>query len=408
MGKLSFDLKQISQISWEGDKRIRKISLGSSVLWTAADPDLPQALRDECDAACTDLLATGVTGTMFKVAGPIGKYEAAFGSSAGKPLLLTQNFRMGSITKMFTGVAAMQQIAAGNLSYSDTIDTYVDGYPNGDKITIENIMTMTSGLYNEQSNMNFMINFVLNPMTAWSDDATLNLAKSNGVYFEPGAGYLYANSNYILLGRILETITGRTIRDIIMQDVVAKAGLKNTLWPTAGGISADGIPEPAAHGYGPHPLKGIPIIGWFVPAVSDQTVMNPEIMGCAGRLVTNLDDLLTFAAAVRDGTLVSPEMHSFQFDTDNHWPHATDAPSPAPVNYGHGPGVISFGEWIGHPGGLNGYGSVCYCHPESDARFVGMQNFSGLQIQSSVFATIADTLYPGSMAQPAYTKTYST
>ncbi|AJD82425.1 minor tail protein [Mycobacterium phage Sheen] len=405
---LSLGTKLPRLIQWGDDKVIRKISLGSDVIWTAADPDLAQGLRDQLDTMCVTLRSTfGLSGVMFKLTGPVGKYEAAFGSTAGRALALNDNFRAGSITKMFTGQAALQQIAAGNIEYDATIDTYVSGYPNGDKITIENIMTMTSGLYNEQSNMSFMLNFVLNPMTPWSDDATLNLVKSNGVYFQPGKGYKYANSNYILLGRILETVTGRTISDILINDVVKKAGLNNTTWPTAGGVGPGGIPTPAANGYGPNPLAGIPILGWFLPAVTDQTVMNPEIMGCAGRLTSTLDDLLTFGAAVRDGTLITPEMHEFLLDTDNCWPSATGAPSPAPTQFGHGPGIISFGQWWGHPGGLNGYGCVSFWHPESGAQLVAMQNYSGLQVETHLLPQVAELLYPGSMAQPTYTKSYT-
>jgi CubicO group peptidase (beta-lactamase class C family) len=401
----NFGLKPIRAVSWGGIHDIKKVSLGNSLLWAAEDPELPEADRDVLDGFVTSTMsAGGIPAMAFALTGPAGKYSAAFGTTAGRPLTLNDHFRIGSVSKILVAMAIWQQIDAGNLSLDDTVGQFVPGLPSGNVITIRHLLQMTSGLYNEQKNSQFMINVALNPSTAWSAERTLNLAKTNPLSHTPGTAYAYTNSQYIVLGFVLEAVTGKAIEDIVVNDVARRFGMTQTYWPTGSTIAPGSFPKPAAHGYGPNPLKSIPFIGWFVPATNDQTNINPEIFACAGALVSTLGDLQKLAAHVRDGTLLSPESQAMLLDSSTCVPVATGAPAPAPVNFGHGLGLINFGgEWWGHPGGINGYGTACYFHEPTGAIFVGMQNFSGLNIQSKVFAQAADHLYPGSMTEPAYT-----
>ncbi|AUV61964.1 minor tail protein with lysin activity [Mycobacterium phage SWU2] len=396
--------KPIKRVSW-GSNEIKKISLGSSIIWQAEDPDLGPTDRTAIDGFATSMMSTyGFPGTSFMISGPAGKYAAAFGTTAGRALSLGDHFRAGSVMKILVTLAIWMQIDAGELTLDTTVDEFVPGLPSGNLIKIRHLLQMTSGLYNEQSNMTFMLNFVLNPATAWSAAQTLALAKSNPLRNAPGAAYGYTNSQYIVLGYVLEAITGKPIREILMVDIVKRLGMTQTYWPTGSGIAPNSFPEPAAHGYGPHPLASIPIIQWFVPAVNDQTVINPEIFACAGAMVSTLADLQKLAQHVHAGTLVSPESMEILTDPETCVPVATGMPSPAPTHFGHGLGLVNYGEdWWGHPGGINGYGTACFFHKPTGAVFVGLQNFSGLQILGTLYAKTADRLYPGSMATPDYT-----
>lgn len=401
MSGITLGEKPIKRVSW-GSQEIKKISLGNSLLWAAEDPDMSQANKTAIDGFTTAFMTQfKIPGVSFMISGPAGKYAKAFGTTAGRPLALGDHFRIGSITKILVAEAIWEQIDKGTLHLTDTVEQYVPGLPSGNVITIRNLLQMTSGLYNEQSNTTFMLNFVLNQQTAWSAAQTLALAKANPLSAPPGTKYAYTNSQYIVLGYVLEKVTNKPIRDIVL-GVAQRFGMTQTYWPTGGTIAPNSFPEPAVHGYGPNPMASIPIIQWFVPAVTDQTAINPEIFACAGALVSTLADLQKLGEHIRDGTLLSTSSQAQLLTTSAcigvaQGAHATEAPA----RFGHGLGLINLGEWWGHPGGINGYGTICFFHKPTGAVIVGLQNFSGLQIESHLMPQIAQRLYPGSMVEPS-------
>lgn len=134
-------------------------------------------------------------------------------------------FRIGSISKTFTAAMIMRLKESGLLSLEDKLITFLPDYPNGDKITIENLLTHSSGIFEylkskEYGNSDF--NGVI------SRDVLIGFFKDHPLGFSPGTKFEYSNSNYILLAIVIEKITGKSYENNIREIIFEPLGMKNS------------------------------------------------------------------------------------------------------------------------------------------------------------------------------------
>src|SRR5580698_113597 len=115
-------------------------------------------------------------------------------------------FQIGSITKQFTSAIILQLQEQHKLSVQDKLSKYIPDYPNSDSITIENLLTHTSGIYNYTNDDAYMQNTSATPIKL---ETLISLFKNKPLDFSPGTKYSYSNSGYVLLGYIIERITGK-------------------------------------------------------------------------------------------------------------------------------------------------------------------------------------------------------
>ena len=161
-------------------------------------------------------------------------YEKAFGSAnleLNVPLQPDMIFQIGSITKQFTAVSILQLVEQNKISLQDTLQKYIKDFPyKGYPITIENLLTHTSGI------KDFMtINHPGQNVLRW-DFTPLQLIdhfKNAPLEFAPGSKYNYTNSGYVLLGRVIEIVSGKSYQNYLLENVIQKAGLKNTFFANA-------------------------------------------------------------------------------------------------------------------------------------------------------------------------------
>lgn len=133
-------------------------------------------------------------------------------------------FAIGSMTKQFTAMAIMQLNEKGLINVDDKISKYFPELPNGEKITIHNLLTHTSGLMNYTDLSEF---WALKPDN--KDPLTvINLIKDMPLEFEPGKQFKYCNTNYVLLGMIVENVTGMTLEDYLQKNIFAPLNMTNT------------------------------------------------------------------------------------------------------------------------------------------------------------------------------------
>lgn len=132
-------------------------------------------------------------------------------------------YQIGSISKLFTAVMLMQQVEKGKLKLTDKLSKFYPDMPNADKITIESMMNHTSGLgnYNDNSGKWLIEKSVGN-------NAILDRIKKDGVTFQPGERTEYSNSAFYLLSRILEKVGGKPYNVLLKENILKKAGMKNT------------------------------------------------------------------------------------------------------------------------------------------------------------------------------------
>jgi D-alanyl-D-alanine carboxypeptidase len=284
--------------------------------------------------------------------------------------------RIASITKTFTAVAVLQLVEENRLGLDDRLSSYVQGIDNGDRITIRNLLGMTSGIYDYTSDEQFLRAFTDNPLMSFSPKDVIDIVNRHKPEFVPGEKVSYCDTNYILLGAIVEKVTGEPIYKTIAEKILKSLGLKNTSFPID-----PTMPEPFARGY----YAGEDGRGDF----KNYTLTNPAVAWTAGAMISTLEDLRTWAKALATGSLLSQSarVEQMKFGTI----------ATRPLHVGYGLGIGNFGGLIGHNGAIFGYTTAMFYWPEADAIIViaGNQasNFSNAATEIAV--QVAEYLFPG-------------
>ena len=155
-------------------------------------------------------------------------FQKGYGFKNAEAKLLNDSatvFQIGSITKQFTSAIILQLQEQNKLSVKDSVSKFIPNYPNGNKITIENLLTHTSGIYNYTNDEAFMKHNAVNPI---SIENLIALFKNKPLDFNPGEKYSYSNSGYILLGYIIEKITGKSYFQIVRENIFQPLGMSHS------------------------------------------------------------------------------------------------------------------------------------------------------------------------------------
>ena len=251
-------------------------------------------------------------------------------------------FRIGSITKQFTAVAILQLAEQGKLSLQDEIKKFIPDYPAQDhKITVEHLLTHTSGIksYTNMKDFQTMMRKDMKPLEI------VDVFKNEPMDFAPGAKWNYNNSAYILLGYIIEKISGKTYEQYVREHLFAPAGMTNS-----GYGSENRIIKNRAKGYqkSTNDYENADYLSMTLPYA-------------AGSLVSTVEDLLKWNRAVHSYKLVSKASLDKAF-TDY---KLSDAKS---TNYGYGWFLsnVQGSKTIEHSGGINGFLSDAIYLPAED------------------------------------------
>lgn len=138
----------------------------------------------------------------------LGDWTATFGTRAlgsAEPVTLADHVRIGSNTKTWTGTVILQLVQEGKLTLADPVSKYRPDVPNGQNITITELLTMRSGLYNYSESLELNQTLDTDPTKVWTPDELLAIAYKNPPYFPPGQSFHYSNTNTVLLGLIIVT-----------------------------------------------------------------------------------------------------------------------------------------------------------------------------------------------------------
>lgn len=225
-------------------------------------------------------------------------------SSNPEPKKVTINnlFQIGSITKSFTAAIILQLEAEGKLSINDKIENTVQKYgswlPEKEylawkKITIKQLLNMTSGIYDLVDDPEFQQQFLVKyPEKNWTDRELLAIAIKHKPYFAPGKGWHYSNTNYNIAGMLVEAITKKNIRDEMNQRLLEPLKLNDTYYLPF--LYPKNIMKRMAHGYAYHGGDFSP------PAIpgSDVTRINLSPAGASGAMVSNTHDIIRWVEAI--------------------------------------------------------------------------------------------------------------
>jgi CubicO group peptidase (beta-lactamase class C family) len=285
------------------------------------------------------------------------------------PIQPADRFGIYSITKMFTAVVVLQLVDEGTLTLADTVTQWLDDpavgrIPNVDTVTVEQLLRHTSGIYDfgDDNDSPFWEDAFTGPdadwTKVWTNEELLSYADgaNHAPYFAPGTGDYYSNTNYLLLGMIVERASGHHFRDELQTRILDPLALSDTELAEAG----DG-PIGVVDAY--HLVEG-EIVNVTSPIV-------PSWAWTAGGIISTTKDLLRFARAVFSGELLSEASFTQML---------TFVPSSQPGNEGleWGMGMYRFSTANGHTAGMDG-GSAGFTshmarHIEGDVTVVALAN----------------------------------
>ncbi|MCQ4119965.1 serine hydrolase domain-containing protein [Rhodococcus tibetensis] len=294
-------------------------------------------------------------GVVVEVSTPDGVWTHTAGRSATSPdtpMSAQLQHRIGSITKTFTTTLILQLVQEGKVGLDDPVSHYVGGVPDGDRITLRMLGTMTAGLSEYLANPDFRNTFFQDPMRVWTPAELLEASYSLGAQFPPGTDSDYSNANTVLLGLVVEKVAGAPFGDVLTEKILRPYGLDHTVWPVDGSFPED-------HIFGYTSLD---------PAhdVTDSTSWSPTQAYSAGQMISTAADLTQWIRLVGRGALLTPELQSERLrwlplgDNDDNW-HYTF-------------GLEENSGWIGHNGAVPGYMSYAVYHPGLDATIVLLIN----------------------------------
>jgi CubicO group peptidase (beta-lactamase class C family) len=153
------------------------------------------------------------------------------------------HFRIGSITKTFTATLLLILADEKKLGLDDPVSKYVAWVPNGDRITLRMLADMTAGLHSYTQDDAWVKVAFSNFGRVWTPRELVDVGLRSPPDFPPGQGWHYSNTNYVLLGMILEQVTGKKIQDSFAEKMFKPLKLTQTSWPVGAAL-----PKPYAHG----------------------------------------------------------------------------------------------------------------------------------------------------------------
>ncbi|MGC4192030.1 MAG: serine hydrolase domain-containing protein [Thermomicrobiales bacterium] len=327
---------------------------------TPAAGSLEDRIRPLIEPLMADLFAPGVV-VLVRSGGD--EFFEAFGTrelGAQEPITTDDHVRVGSNTKTMTGTIILQLVQEGRLALTDPVATYRPDVPNGEHITIAQLLDMTSGLASYSVDPAF--NRVLDddPGRTWDPEELVAIGLAKPPVFALGEGFFYSNTNTVLLGLIAEDLGGGQLSDLMQERIFDSLKLANTRFPAVDDAS---LPEPHPHGYLygnnvstirttalPRYQQEEATAGTLLP--SDVTDLNPSWAWAAGAAISTAGDLATYVEALIGGGLLDADLQADRLASLKVPPGSTD---PNAAKYGYA--LAQFGPMMGHDGSLPGYTS---------------------------------------------------
>ncbi|GAB92121.1 peptidase S12 family protein [Gordonia rhizosphera NBRC 16068] len=359
------------------------------------------ALQAALDEGAQEFLLPGAVALLRT---PSGTVTATYGTTerdGGTPVSLDDHVRIGSNTKTWTATVTLQLAQEGKLAVTDPVSKYRAGVPNGDNITIEQLLNMRSGLYNYSETPQVNEALDNDPQRVWTPDELLAIAFENQPYFPPGEGYHYSNTNYVLLGLIAEKLDDKPLAEVYQDRIFKPAGLTSTVFPELPDTS---LPDPYSHGYFygtnmltindpalPEDMQAAAKNGSLAPA--DVTNNNPSWTWAAGGGISTANDLATWAEALADGKMLDQQMQQQRMASIQ----SSDPSNPSAAGYGWG--LAKMGPMYGHTGELPGYNSFMGSDPENKVTLVVWANLApgvnGQDPATTIARGIIEKMYAG-------------
>jgi CubicO group peptidase (beta-lactamase class C family) len=274
-------------------------------------------------------------------------------------------YQIASLTKSFTALVIVKLSEEGKLSVKDPVSKFITDYPRGNEITIENLLTHTSGIYEPLRNKEYFR--LLHTRESITESRELSFFKDEPLDFEPGTQFSYTNSGYILLGIIIEKVTGLSYEDAVRKIILDPLKMSHT------GFDYLALKSP---------YKTVPYSYLSKTKHEKTEIWNPELTGPAGQIYTTAEDLYKYYQGLKNYKIVSKE--SFRKMT-----------TPFLNGYGYGWFIDDlYGKKvINHGGNIEGATSYLAMLPEDDICIILLNNITSKKLEkagNTILAALLD------------------
>ncbi|MYN02937.1 serine hydrolase [Pseudoduganella sp. DS3] len=355
--------------------KLSALAITALILLQAPLAGAETPLEQRIDAALAPLFKPdwpGATVIVTRDGKPLFRKAYGLASLPEKtPMQPEMLLRIGSITKQFTAVAILQLAEQGKLALQDDVRQHLPDFPDkGQRITIEHLLQHTSGIpnYTELKAMRSL------PKENVALGQVLDMFKDEALEFAPGTQHKYSNSGYFLLGMVIEKLSGKAYHEYLAQNIFEPLGMRDT--------AHEGNERSARRR-----INGYRLAGKEIVPVAEIDV---KIAYAAGALVTTVDDMARWEAAVSGGKLLKPATWRQAFT-------ACRLPQGAPCHYGYGwnIGTLAGHKMIHHGGSIPGFTAQALRLPDDQVFVAVLTNGNGGALNTQVIAYTAAAIAIG-------------
>jgi CubicO group peptidase (beta-lactamase class C family) len=257
-------------------------------------------------------------------------------------------YQLGSVTKQFTSTVILKLQEQGKLSVQDKLSKYIPGFPNGNTITIDHMLSHTSGIFNYTNDNRFLNNESLQHVE-WS--RLISLIESRPLSFTPGTKFEYSNSNYVILGHIIEQVTGKKYEQVVREFIFTPLGMTHS-------------------GFDFKNLRDTNKVTGYLSLNKDLQLVAPLVDSsasfAAGAMYSTVEDMYKWDRSLYTNKILSDASWQAAFK-----PHLS--------NYGYGWEIDTLNgkRTIGHNGGIFGFTSDFLRIPSDDVCIILLCNEGG-------------------------------
>ena len=305
------------------------------------------------------------------------RYVRAFGYAdlaKRRRLTAADHFRIGSNTKTFVISVLLQLVDEGKLRLDDPLSRFALGVtiPNAKNITVREVCEMRSGLF-EAFDTPELARINLTPELRFNPHTLVGWAVKQKPYFAPGKGYRYSNTNYIILGLLVDAVAKDNVANQIRRRLLVPFNLTHTSYP-----QSQTMREPWAHGYTLDSKRNWSDVSNTVPV---------SLMGSAGAMISDMGDMQRWVKLYVTGKTNG---------TATQRARLTCLPIEGNVSFGLG--IACSAGWYGYIGGLPGYNTATFYNPSRGITVVAwvtlQRSVSSLGVAAAVFRDIARIITP--------------
>lgn len=376
---LAVPAQAASAVTADGSPRTDSAATGKRM----PAPDL-----EGLQAVLREALTKGAPGAMARIDDHGTVHRATEGvadKATGRAISTQDRFRIGSVSKSFSSVVLLQLVDEGRLDLDTSVNTYLPGLLPDDRITVRHLMSHRSGLYDYTNDMfeKTVPGFetVRNKVFTYQELVNLSLAKP--LTGQPGAAYQYSNTNFVVVGMLIEKLTGRPVHTEYRKRIFEPLKLRDTFY-----VHPDtALPGRHTKGYLTPDEAGAPLV--------DSTNQTVSWAQSAGAVISSAKDLDTFFSSLVRGKLLSAE----RLAQMEQW-------TPVNSTQGYGLGLrrrdLSCGVSVyGHTGTVQGYYTYSFTSKDGKRSITALANTSNNGTVLGVMAKTLDSAFCGKPATPA-------